>query len=586
MKPIRLLILLAWGLALPLQATTYYTAVDGDDAHPGTAEWPWRTIQKAAITLHPGDTVIVREGIYDERITTLRGGTNEASRITFQAEGTVTMRGWRIYHPYITVNGFKVTGHWSTSSAEGYVRVSAAGNHFTLLNCTIHDGIKLASDEVVFQAPNIIQVASGGFLAAGFAPNQTISAARASPAVLLNASKAWVIASVTDTQLTVNGAGIVNEGPVPAYIAAASPYGLHLASGVEHCVIRGNTFRNLAYDAWFIMGTGHRLEHNLIEQVNGWDAMHFGGANHVFYRNVIRDSPLVVYQVSPDAMENYSPTPYFNVLFTNNFICNFAGVLASQKSQNTMSGLTLTRNVFVDVEGGYGLTHPDAVIEHNTFVRVAKTNNPVISVAKHPLKVHTSVGATNITIRNNLFVDCGQATSRTKPEEVGWYEISGSADTVVAEGNFVAGGPPDYGAKVGWLEGNALLNGGDPGFVNSNDPLGPDGLPFTDDDGLRLLSTSKLVGAGAGGRTIGAYDQPVAGPPQLIVQVTPPHQLRLTWPQTDETWTLESAPTVAGPWDVVSSPPVLMNGQFQVIVGITHPAAFYRLQFTSSSVDE
>lgn len=53
MKPIRLLILLAWGLALPLQATTYYTAVDGDDAHPGTAEWPWRTIQKAAITLHP-----------------------------------------------------------------------------------------------------------------------------------------------------------------------------------------------------------------------------------------------------------------------------------------------------------------------------------------------------------------------------------------------------------------------------------------------------------------------------------------------------------------------------------------------------
>lgn len=82
MKPIRLLILLAWGLALPLQATTYYTAVDGDDAHPGTAEWPWRTIQKAAITLHPGDTVIVREGIYDERITTLRGGTNEASRIT------------------------------------------------------------------------------------------------------------------------------------------------------------------------------------------------------------------------------------------------------------------------------------------------------------------------------------------------------------------------------------------------------------------------------------------------------------------------------------------------------------------------
>lgn len=42
----------------------YYVATTGNDSNPGTKEEPWATIQKAAKTLKPGDTVYIRGGTY------------------------------------------------------------------------------------------------------------------------------------------------------------------------------------------------------------------------------------------------------------------------------------------------------------------------------------------------------------------------------------------------------------------------------------------------------------------------------------------------------------------------------------------
>ena len=36
---------------------TYFVAPTGNDGHPGTAEQPWKTIQRATDVLAPGDTV-------------------------------------------------------------------------------------------------------------------------------------------------------------------------------------------------------------------------------------------------------------------------------------------------------------------------------------------------------------------------------------------------------------------------------------------------------------------------------------------------------------------------------------------------
>jgi hypothetical protein len=56
-----------------------YVAPDGDDAADGSAERPWRTIQHAADSVQPGDTVMVGEGTYHEEVTLTRSGeTNRA----------------------------------------------------------------------------------------------------------------------------------------------------------------------------------------------------------------------------------------------------------------------------------------------------------------------------------------------------------------------------------------------------------------------------------------------------------------------------------------------------------------------------
>jgi hypothetical protein len=43
---------------------TYYVAPEGSDGNPGTLEAPWRTIQHALDTLHPGQGVVVRGGTH------------------------------------------------------------------------------------------------------------------------------------------------------------------------------------------------------------------------------------------------------------------------------------------------------------------------------------------------------------------------------------------------------------------------------------------------------------------------------------------------------------------------------------------
>ncbi len=45
--------------------TTYYVdGTKGNDANPGTSLLPWKTLQKATATIHSGDKVVIRAGIY------------------------------------------------------------------------------------------------------------------------------------------------------------------------------------------------------------------------------------------------------------------------------------------------------------------------------------------------------------------------------------------------------------------------------------------------------------------------------------------------------------------------------------------
>ncbi|ETT73210.1 hypothetical protein C173_11560 [Paenibacillus sp. FSL R7-277] len=64
----------------------YHVALRGSDQAPGTAQWPFRSISRAAALAEPGDTVTVQAGTYREWVSPANGGTEE-QRIVYQAAG-------------------------------------------------------------------------------------------------------------------------------------------------------------------------------------------------------------------------------------------------------------------------------------------------------------------------------------------------------------------------------------------------------------------------------------------------------------------------------------------------------------------
>ena len=74
-------------LALLLQER--HVAPTGSDAAGGTAAAPWRTIQKAAQSAAPGETVLIHAGTYAETVTVGVSGA-EGKPITFKAAGTAS----------------------------------------------------------------------------------------------------------------------------------------------------------------------------------------------------------------------------------------------------------------------------------------------------------------------------------------------------------------------------------------------------------------------------------------------------------------------------------------------------------------
>ena len=81
-------------------AAEYFVSPGGSDKNQGTRQAPFRSIRYAAEKLHPGDTLTLLPGTYDDMIYPIHSGTPEAP-ITFRAEkaGTVILEGSNFMRP-------------------------------------------------------------------------------------------------------------------------------------------------------------------------------------------------------------------------------------------------------------------------------------------------------------------------------------------------------------------------------------------------------------------------------------------------------------------------------------------------------
>jgi hypothetical protein len=104
------------------------------DTNPGTEQKPFKTVQRAADSAQPGDTIYVMAGNYDERIKVKNSGTEDRP-VSFVARPprTVIVRGFELEADYVRVEGFEITAHPPATA------VQLRASHCEVLDNYIHD---------------------------------------------------------------------------------------------------------------------------------------------------------------------------------------------------------------------------------------------------------------------------------------------------------------------------------------------------------------------------------------------------------------------------------------------------------------
>ena len=143
-------------MANAASGTTYYVATNGSDSNPGTLQEPWASVQHGADVALAGDTVLVRQGVYNEHVEFLASGNAANGYVTFASYPgeTATMDGtgldipqgqWGLFTlkdvSYVIVTGFELRNYTTASRKDVPIGiyVLGAGSGVQIVNNRIHD---------------------------------------------------------------------------------------------------------------------------------------------------------------------------------------------------------------------------------------------------------------------------------------------------------------------------------------------------------------------------------------------------------------------------------------------------------------
>jgi len=524
-------------------AATYYVATTGNDANPGTMGSPWRTIGKAAATLVPGDDVSIGDGDYNEHVHLKTSGTSDKP-ITYRAarRHCASLRAFRLSGQYIMLDGLRIDRYSGVGNSWGAaLRIEAASHNNRIQNCLFADAPYVIAHDVRFDhTRNEIISLSSDFIAAGFVPGSKIylGASGKDGFWYTNHDTIWTVASNTATRLWVTNStgGSFLQDPGSNYWAVIRPgtaatgfpaINFLVSGGVgpTNVLVHGNIISNWMGHAISLAGNGNTVSSNRITKLKSFRFLSFDGSNHLIQYNIVKDSPNILWYTPEDfdtivhpqgtgwydyavgmlsgfAIDNLRPRT--NVVIRFNWMENLENQLGRvDDEQEGTHGITYHNNVFIGVSAAFSGGRDSMRWISNTFYRCAFDGAHPLALGGRPPSQQGYV------ISSNLFIDCGRPESLSTR---GWYGVSTNAVNPLMDWNMVAGPEINgFNAKEGFSEQNGI-NGGSPGFVNVMDFMGPDGTPFTDDDGLKVLPNSMAarVGGGALGVRQIITNQPLA----------------------------------------------------------------------------
>lgn len=133
---------------------SFYVSTAGDDSNPGTQAAPWRTIQHAVDKAHPGSTVNVRGGVYEELVSINASGNSSDGFITFKSyPGETAILDATRFTPsgrsgiltihnqsYVRIEGFEIRNFHTAEHrlTPLGISVTGAGSHIELLKNNVH----------------------------------------------------------------------------------------------------------------------------------------------------------------------------------------------------------------------------------------------------------------------------------------------------------------------------------------------------------------------------------------------------------------------------------------------------------------
>jgi hypothetical protein len=209
-----LLVLLSLLVSVPAFPATYAVDPTGDDANSGDIAAPWRTIQHAASSVNPGDTVTIHAGIYVESVNVFRGGT-DGSFVTFVAD------------PGAVLVSPDPTASWEAFNVlEGVAFVALQGIEATGgFDETIF--LRPGSHDISIQSCNLYQNKAGIIISGAY--NISVQGCMLHDNTRLGIRVAGTSHDVTvsDTDSFGNGTPGVCSGAVDGFTAAQSAYGIN-----------------------------------------------------------------------------------------------------------------------------------------------------------------------------------------------------------------------------------------------------------------------------------------------------------------------------------------------------------------------